>query len=185
MDERFLSEHDDMNTNPCPAVGNLIDNPTFGKGRIKQIRRGGSQLLVHFLKDDCHRWVLFSEIGISPSPSAANPRFPRGRFDVALLDTPIVLPSAQAMQRNDLVAALADAVFVPHATNAGKTWATVSKAVTIGQEVFAPDDEADAGLLACGVKACRSNDLDDVLSPILKADACSTRNVRRGMGDKE
>lgn len=67
-----VSEHDDMNTNPCPAIGNLIDHPAFGKGRIKEIRRGGSQLLVHFLKDDCQRWVLFSETGISPSPSAAN-----------------------------------------------------------------------------------------------------------------
>lgn len=83
--------------------------------------------------------------------------------------------SARAIQRNDLVAGLADAVFVPYAAEAGKTWATVSRALNIGQKVFALDDEANTALFACGVKACRSNDLDDVLSLILKADARSAR----------
>jgi predicted Rossmann fold nucleotide-binding protein DprA/Smf involved in DNA uptake len=74
--------------------------------------------------------------------------------------------SAQAMHRNDLVAALSDAVLVPYAAQAGKTWATVSKALELGQKVFALDDEANTDLFACGVRACRSNNLAEVLSSI-------------------
>lgn len=77
--------------------------------------------------------------------------------------------SAQAMQRNNLVAALADAVFVPYAAPAGKTWATVRKALEHGQKVFALDDEANADLFTCGVRACRSNNLDEILSLIQKS----------------
>ena len=67
-----VSEHHNSSSLPCPAVGNLIDHPKFGRGKIKEIRCGGSQLLVHFPKDDCQRWVLSSEIETPRSRSALN-----------------------------------------------------------------------------------------------------------------
>lgn len=80
--------------------------------------------------------------------------------------------SAQAMHRNDFVAALADALFVPYAAQAGKTWTTVSGALDIGQEVFTLDDESNAGLLASGARACRTNNLDVMLSLLVKSRCC-------------
>ncbi len=77
--------------------------------------------------------------------------------------------STHAIERNDLVAALADAVFVPYAAPAGKTWATVCKALERGQKVFALDDEANTDLFACGVRACRSNHLDEIISLMVKS----------------
>jgi len=74
--------------------------------------------------------------------------------------------SAQAMQRNDLVAGLADALLVPHAAPAGKTRVAVSNALERGQEVFAFDDEANTGLFLSGVRACQSNNLDEILAAI-------------------
>ena len=74
--------------------------------------------------------------------------------------------STHAIERNDLVVALADAVFVPYAAPSGKTWATVCKALERSQKVFAPDDEANIDLFACGVRAYRSNDLDELISSI-------------------
>jgi predicted Rossmann fold nucleotide-binding protein DprA/Smf involved in DNA uptake len=76
--------------------------------------------------------------------------------------------SAQAMHRNDLVVALADAVFVPYAAPEGKTLATVRKALERSQKVFALDDEANADLLALGARACQSNNVDEILSLIEK-----------------
>ncbi|HTY23990.1 MAG TPA: hypothetical protein VMC85_12720, partial [Desulfomonilaceae bacterium] len=77
--------------------------------------------------------------------------------------------STHAIERNDLVTALADAVFVPYAAPAGKTWATVCKALERSQKVFALDDEANTDLFACGVKACQSNNLEEILSLIGKS----------------
>jgi predicted Rossmann fold nucleotide-binding protein DprA/Smf involved in DNA uptake len=77
--------------------------------------------------------------------------------------------STQALERNNLVAALADVVFVPYAAPAGKTWATVCKALERRQKVFAPEDEANNDLFTCGVTACQSNNLDDLISQIGKS----------------
>jgi predicted Rossmann fold nucleotide-binding protein DprA/Smf involved in DNA uptake len=77
--------------------------------------------------------------------------------------------STHAIARNDLVATLAAAVFVPYAAPTGKTWATVCKVLERGQKVFALDDEANTDLFASGVRACRSNDLDEILSLIVKS----------------
>ena len=67
--------------------------------------------------------------------------------------------STQALERNDLITALADAVFVPYAAPAGRTWSTVDKALDRGQKVLALDDEADTDLIAHGVSACRNDNL--------------------------
>lgn len=60
--------------------------------------------------------------------------------------------AAQAVQRNNLVAAIADAVWVPHAAPGGKTWATVRAALERQQPVFAFANEENGGLLEAGVR---------------------------------
>ena len=60
--------------------------------------------------------------------------------------------AAQAVQRNNLVASLADAVWVPHAAPGGKTWGTVRAALERQQPVFAFANEENGGLLEAGVR---------------------------------
>jgi predicted Rossmann fold nucleotide-binding protein DprA/Smf involved in DNA uptake len=60
--------------------------------------------------------------------------------------------AVQAVQRNNLVAALADAVLVPHASPNGKTWATVHTALNQQQPVFTVDDEANQALIELGAR---------------------------------
>ena len=60
--------------------------------------------------------------------------------------------AAQAVQRNNLVAALADAVWVPHAAPGGKTWATVHAALERQQPVFAFDDDANETIREIGAR---------------------------------
>lgn len=59
--------------------------------------------------------------------------------------------AAQAMQRNNLVAALADTVWVPHAAPGGKTWATVRVALERHQSIFAFATQDNDDLLEAGV----------------------------------
>lgn len=62
--------------------------------------------------------------------------------------------AAQALQRNNLVAALADAVWVPHAAPGGKTWTTIRAALERQQPVYTFDDPSNHELAmagACGV----------------------------------
>jgi predicted Rossmann fold nucleotide-binding protein DprA/Smf involved in DNA uptake len=61
--------------------------------------------------------------------------------------------ASQAVFRNDLVAALSNTIFVPHASPGGKTRDAVQKALAGGQEVFTVEDEANAELIASGAKA--------------------------------
>jgi len=72
----------------------------------------------------------------------------------------------QGILRNDMVAALAEATLVPHASENGKTWTTVRRALGYGQKVFTFEDEANTDLIASGAKACRSNHLDDLVDEI-------------------
>lgn len=71
--------------------------------------------------------------------------------------------SARAIFRNDLVAALAHAIFVPYASPGGKTWATIRKVFERGQKVFSLEDEANTDLVASGAKACLSNSFDNLI----------------------
>lgn len=43
--------------------------------------------------------------------------------------------ASQSILRNDVVAALADALLVPHASKNGKTWTAVRKALAYGQKI--------------------------------------------------
>lgn len=68
--------------------------------------------------------------------------------------------AAQAVKRNNLVAACADAVWVPHAAPGGKTWATVGAAMDRQQPIFAFTDDANGGLMEAGARPF--DDLDVV-----------------------
>jgi len=72
---------------------------------------------------------------------------------------------AHAVERNRLVAALADALFVPYAVSGGKTNTLVCESLQQGQKVYTVDDENNKELIALGVKPCRSGSLDETLSP--------------------
>jgi predicted Rossmann fold nucleotide-binding protein DprA/Smf involved in DNA uptake len=58
--------------------------------------------------------------------------------------------AAQAMVRNDLVAALATVVWVPYAVPGGKTWSTVSRVLDRGQKVFTFEDKENSELIKLG-----------------------------------
>jgi len=61
--------------------------------------------------------------------------------------------SREAVLRNDLVAALADAIFVPHAIENGKTWATLHKAIGNGQRILTVEDAVNSGWVGLGAVA--------------------------------
>jgi len=60
--------------------------------------------------------------------------------------------AVQAVWRNNLVAAMANALFVPHAAPDGKTWSTVKAALKRNQPVFTFDVEDNAALLEAGAR---------------------------------
>ena len=58
----------------------------------------------------------------------------------------------RAIQRNDLVAALADALWVPHAAPGGKVWMAIRRALARGQAVFTFESEENSDLMNSGAK---------------------------------
>lgn len=60
--------------------------------------------------------------------------------------------AAQAVRRNEMVAALSENVFVPYAAHGGKTWNTVEAALKRRQNVITLDDEENAALMQQGVQ---------------------------------
>ncbi|MBU2622154.1 MAG: DNA-processing protein DprA [Proteobacteria bacterium] len=72
----------------------------------------------------------------------------------------------QGILRNDMVAVLAEAILVPHASKNGKTWATVCRALESGQKVFTFEDEANADLIASGASACRVSHLGELVNEV-------------------
>jgi predicted Rossmann fold nucleotide-binding protein DprA/Smf involved in DNA uptake len=60
--------------------------------------------------------------------------------------------AAQAVARNDLVAALADVLWVPYAVPGGKTWTTVRLTLGRGQKVFTFADEENSKLIELGAQ---------------------------------
>ncbi|MFC1856866.1 DNA-processing protein DprA [Thermodesulfobacteriota bacterium] len=65
--------------------------------------------------------------------------------------------SRQAIFRNDMVAALSDVLFVPHASNNGKTWTTVHKAFQRNQRILSFEDEANKNLIEFGAKSFQND----------------------------
>ncbi|MEW6380494.1 MAG: DNA-processing protein DprA [bacterium] len=60
--------------------------------------------------------------------------------------------SAQAAKRNELIAALADIVFIPHASSGGKTEAVAHHAIRRGQIVVTFADKENANLIQNGAQ---------------------------------
>ncbi len=61
--------------------------------------------------------------------------------------------AARAIIRNNLVAAMSEAMLIPHATTGGKIWQTARQSIETGHPVFTFDDEANTGLKDMGAKA--------------------------------
>ena len=71
--------------------------------------------------------------------------------------------AVQAVQRNNLVAAMAEATMVPHAAPDGKTWVTVRDAMNRLQTVFTFDDEANSALVSMGAMAINTMQMADLM----------------------
>jgi len=63
--------------------------------------------------------------------------------------------ASQSILRNDMVAALAEAILVPFAAQNGKTWTTVSRALGYGQKIVTFEDDANTHLITSGAIACQ------------------------------
>ena len=72
--------------------------------------------------------------------------------------------SPQAVFRNDVVAALSEAILVPHASKDGKTRATVHRALGDGQKVFAFEDEANSDLIRFGARVYKDGHFDELVN---------------------
>ncbi len=70
----------------------------------------------------------------------------------------------RSLLRNEIVAALAEAVLVPHASKNGKIWSVARRALGCGKRIFTFADEANADLLACGADVCREERICDLLN---------------------
>ena len=70
----------------------------------------------------------------------------------------------QAVQRNDLIADLAAALWVPHAAPGGKVWTTVRKALAAGKAVYTFDDPANRELLDAGARPLSVTAITDLLN---------------------
>ena len=77
--------------------------------------------------------------------------------------------AAQAVERNNLVAAMAEAILVPHAAPDGKTWATVRDAMDRRQTVLTFDDEANSALVSMGAKAINGEQTADLMGAMRAA----------------
>jgi predicted Rossmann fold nucleotide-binding protein DprA/Smf involved in DNA uptake len=75
----------------------------------------------------------------------------------------------QAMQRNDLVAAVADAVWAPHAVPGGKTWKTIRHALDRGQTVFTFADKENSELIGLGARPLSSEPLAETTKAVTPA----------------
>jgi predicted Rossmann fold nucleotide-binding protein DprA/Smf involved in DNA uptake len=75
----------------------------------------------------------------------------------------------QAVQRNDLIADLATALWVPHAAPGGKAWATVRKSLAAGKPVYTFDDPANHELLDVGAKRLSAPAIASLLEAIAQA----------------
>ena len=85
--------------------------------------------------------------------------------------------SAQAVLRNEVVAALADVVFVPHAAPGGKSEATARNVLARRQPLFTFADENNAHLVQAGAEPF---DLDRVRATLLVGETVSAGDIPGG-----
>lgn len=72
--------------------------------------------------------------------------------------------ATQAVQRNDLVAALSEILLAPHAAPGGKTWTTIGAALSHGQMVCTLEDDENTTLVQQGVRAVDVQHLVDLVT---------------------
>jgi len=117
------------------------------------------------MERECLRILLrgAQPVSICPARSIAGMRVPaawRGPLEQRrlLLLSPFPpgkdrVTAATAVERNRFVAALANTLFVTHATAGGKTEALAREAVRWGRTVWTLEDEANSGLIALGARS--------------------------------
>lgn len=81
--------------------------------------------------------------------------------------------AAQDVGRNDLVAALADVVWVPHAAPGGKAWATIRQVLDRDQALFSFADEENSELIRLGAKSIAAHGIADAVNLRAKIRASS------------
>lgn len=74
--------------------------------------------------------------------------------------------ASQAIFRNDLVAALADLIFIPHASKHGKTWITVDQAFKRNQSVLSFEDKANKDLIESGAMEFKNDQVENIIKKI-------------------
>ncbi len=72
--------------------------------------------------------------------------------------------SAHAVQRNDLVCAIAHSVLVPYASPNGKTWAAAKKAIESNKPVYTFDTDDNMELIRMGARPFNCFDVSEFLS---------------------
>jgi predicted Rossmann fold nucleotide-binding protein DprA/Smf involved in DNA uptake len=109
---------------------------------------------LHFLLRGTQRVVLCPAVGIGSF--ALGPEEQRsvdeGRLAVlSIFDEEATKATPElALRRNEVVAALVDVLFVPHAVAGGKAEAVARRSLARGQVVLTLDDEENRGLIALG-----------------------------------
>ena len=74
--------------------------------------------------------------------------------------------ASQSILRNDMVAAIADAILVPYAAQNGKTWITVRRALGYGQKIVTFDDDANTDLITSGARAFQVGQLQNFFNEV-------------------
>lgn len=77
----------------------------------------------------------------------------------------------QAIQRNNMVAALSSAVLVPYAAPGGKTWSTVLHALDQNRQVFTFDDDNNTELISAGAMPVTPSSIADAVRAVFEPNA--------------
>ncbi len=96
--------------------------------------------------------MKISRVQIKNFRNFANLDVALGEHTVTAGEKVKLITAAQAVQRNELFAALADAVLVPYAVPGGRTDATARNALARGQPLFTFGDENNAHLIHAGAE---------------------------------
>ena len=145
---------------------------------IRELRDAGVTVVGGFhspMENECLDILLRGNQPVVLCPARGVPRLRMGRMArCAVQESRMLVVSrfaetirrttaAQAVQRNNLVAALAKAVWVPYAGPGGKTWATVHAALVRRQPVFTFAEEENSELIGAGARSFSGLDVIAVL----------------------
>lgn len=129
---------------------------------------------LHFLLRGCQPVVLCPACGIDSFELGSEEQraVDGGRLSVlSIFDQRFTKATPElASQRNDFVAALSDAVFVPHAIPGGKADAAARRALARGQVVATFDDAENRHLLAQGATRLSHGTIHEIRSVLAFVD---------------